>query len=133
MKQSHLLTKTKKFLSQQEPSVNARLLEQAGYVSKLMAGVYSYLPLGLKVLNNIEKIVREEMNALGAQEILMPALQPKENWDITGRWDKVDVLYKLVARDKDLALGPTHEEIVTPIAKQYVQSYKDLPQAVYQI
>lgn len=133
MKQSHLFTKTKKFLSQQEPSVNARLLEQAGYVSKLMAGVYTFLPLGLKVLNNIERIVRQEMDAIGGQELLMPALQPKENWEKTGRWDKVDVLYKLEAREKELALGPTHEEIVTPLAKLYIQSYKDLPQAVYQI
>jgi prolyl-tRNA synthetase len=133
MKQSHLLTKTKRFLSQQEPSINARLLEQAGYISKLMAGVYSYLPLGLKALNNVERIVREEMNALGAQEILMPALQPKEIWETTERWNTVDVLYKLTARDKEIALGPTHEEVVTPLVQQYVQSYKDLPQAVYQI
>lgn len=134
MKQSQLFTKTKKSISGQEPSINAQLLERAGFVSKLMAGVYSYLPLGLRVLSKIENIVREEMNGLGAQEILMPALQPKENWEITSRWDKVDVLYKLKgAGDRDLCLGPTHEEIVTPLVGQYVQSYKDLPQNVYQI
>ncbi len=73
------------------------------------------------------------MNSLGAQEILMPALQPREPWDQTGRWDKVDVLYKLKAGDRDLCLGPTHEEIVTPLAASYISSYKDLPQALYQI
>lgn len=134
VKQSALVTKTRKEISQQEPSINAQLLERAGYISKLMAGVYSYLPLGLKVLTAIENIVREEMNALGAQEILMPALHPRENWDITQRWDKVDVLYKLKgAGDRDLALGPTHEEIVTPLISTYIQSYKDLPKTVYQI
>lgn len=133
MKQSQLLTKTRKVMSQQEPSINAQLLERGGYISKLMAGVYSYLPLGFRVLNNIESIVRQEMNRLGAQEILMPALQPREIWDVTGRWDTVDVLYKLKSGNKDLALGPTHEEVVTPLIGQYIQSYKDLPQAVYQI
>lgn len=134
MKQSQMLTKTKKTISSQEPSVNAQLLERAGFISKLMSGVYSYLPLGLKVLNNIENIVRQEMNALDAQEILMPGLQPKENWIQTERWDKVDVLYKLKGSgDKELCLGPTHEEVVTPLVGQYIQSYKDLPQNVYQI
>ena len=77
MKQSHLFTKTRKAVSQQEASVNAQLLERAGYISKLMAGVYTYLPLGLRVLSKIERIVRDSMNSLGAQEILMPALQPR--------------------------------------------------------
>lgn len=134
MRQSHLLTKTKKTISEQETSINAQLLERAGYVSKLMSGVYSYLPLGLKVLNNIEKIVQEEMDAAGGQQIVMPALQPKENWLTTNRWDAVDVLYKLKgAGDRDLCLGPTHEEIVTPLVGEYIKSYKDLPRAVYQI
>lgn len=133
MKQSQLVTKTRKVVSQQETSINAQLLERAGYVSKLMAGVYTYLPLGLRVLSKIEALVREEMNSLGAQEILLPALQPREPWDVTGRWNTVDVLYKLKAGDKDLCLGPTHEEIVTPVVKEYVSSYRDLPRAVYQI
>ncbi len=133
MKQSTLLTRTRKTISSQEASVNAQLLERAGYVSKLMSGVYTYLPLGLRVLTKIERIVRDTMNSLGAQEILMPALQPREPWDTTGRWDKVDVLYKLKAGDRDLCLGPTHEEIVTPLVATYISSYKDLPQAVYQI
>lgn len=134
VKQSALVTKTRKEISHQEPSINAQLLERAGYVSKLMAGVYSYLPLGLKVLTAIEDIIREEMNELGAQEVLMPALHPRENWDTTKRWDSVDVLYKLKGvGDRDLALGATHEEVVTPLMSAYIQSYKDLPKAVYQI
>lgn len=134
MKQSQMLTKTRKVAGQQDVSINAQLLERGGYVSKLMSGVYSYLPLGLKVLDNIENIVRQEMDALCGQELLMPALQPKENWEKTGRWDKVDVLYKLKgAGDRDLCLGPTHEEIITPLVGGYIQSYKDLPIYAYQI
>lgn len=134
MLQSKLVTKTRKLISNQETSINAQLLERAGFISKLMAGVYSFLPLGLKVLAKIENIVRQEMDAVNGQEILMPALQPKENWAQTGRWDTVDVLYKLTgAGERDLALGPTHEEIVTPLIGQYIQSYKDLPAYVYQI
>jgi prolyl-tRNA synthetase len=133
MKQSQLITKTRKAISNEETSINAQLLERAGYISKLMAGVYSYLPLGMRVLTKIENLVREEMDALG-REILMPALQPKENWEITDRWNKVDILYKLKgAGDRDLCLGPTHEEIITPLIGQYIQSYKDLPCAAYQI
>lgn len=133
MKMSTLITKTRKDISSQEASINAQLLERAGYISKLMAGVYSFLPLGFRVLNNIENIIKEEMDAVGGQELLMPALQPKEIWETTGRWDKVDVLYKLKAHDKELCLGPTHEEVVTPLVAEYIQSYKDLPKSVYQI
>ena len=133
MKQSHMLTKTRKVVSQQEASINAQLLERAGYISKLMAGVYTYLPLGLRVLGKIERLVRSSMNSLGAQELLMPALQPKEPWEISGRWNEVDVLYKLKDGDRDLCLGPTHEEIVTPLVAHYIHSYKDLPKAVFQI
>jgi prolyl-tRNA synthetase len=134
MRQSQLLSKTLKDISKDEVSLNAQLLLRAGFVDKLMAGVFSYLPLGLRVLTKIENIIREEMNLIGAQEILMPALHPRENWDITERWDVVDVLFKLKgAGEKDLALGATHEEIVTPLVQKFVFSYKDLPQAVYQI
>jgi len=134
MKQSQLFTKTTKEAPKDEVSLNAQLLIRAGFIDKLMAGVYTYLPLGLRVLNKIQNIVREEMNAIGGQEILMPALTPKDLWDITERWDKIDVLFKLKgAGDKDLALGSTHEEVVTPLVKKFVKSYKDLPVAVYQI
>ena len=134
MKQSALLTKTRKNISHEEQSLNAQLLERAGFITKLMAGVYTFLPLGIRVLTNIENIVRQEMNAIDGQELLLPALHPKDPWLQTERWDKVDVLFKLKgAGDRDLCLGPTHEEIVTPVAALYLQSYKDLPQAVYQI
>ena len=134
MRISNLFSKTVKETSQSDVSRNAQLLVKAGYVNRLMAGVYSYLPLGLRTLNNIENIIREEMNSIGGQEILMPALQPREIWDATGRWDKVDVLFKLKGQgDRDLALGPTHEEVVTPLVANFLQSYRDLPMAVYQI
>lgn len=134
MRQSQLFTKTTKEAPKDEVSLNSRLLIQAGFVDKLMAGVYTYLPLGLRVLNKIKNIVREEMNAIGGQEILMPALTPKEIWETTERWDKIDVLFKLNgAGDKEFALGSTHEEVVTPLVKKFVKSYKDLPVAVYQI
>jgi prolyl-tRNA synthetase len=131
---SQLFTKTSKEAVADASSKNAELLTRAGYIHKTMAGVYSYLPLGLKVLRNIEQIVREEMDGIGGQEILMSALAPKENWDTTGRWDTVDVLYKIKgADDHEYALNPTHEEVITPLAKSFVKSYRDLPFAAYQI
>lgn len=117
-----------------ETSLNAKLLEQAGYIKKLHAGVYSYLTLGLRALNRIESIVREGMDSLGAYECFMPALHPKEIWDATGRWNTVDVLFKLKgAGEKELCLGPTHEEVITPLVMGFVNSYKKLPLSVYQI
>lgn len=134
MRQSQLFTKTTKEAPKDEVSVNAELLIRAGFVDKLTAGVYSYLPLGLRVLRKIQSIVRREMDAIGGQEISMPALTPKEPYMTTGRWDEIDVLFKLDgAGGKEYALGATHEEIVTPLVKRFVQSYKDLPVAVYQI
>lgn len=134
MRYSQLFTKTSKSHPADAESVNARYLLQGGFVHQEMAGVYSWLPLGLRVLRKVENIVREEMNALGAQEILMSALQPKENWLTTNRWDAVDVLFKVPSQTgKEYGLGPTHEEIVTPLIKDFVSSYKELPLAVYQI
>lgn len=134
MRQSRLLTKTSKNAPHDADSVNAKYLTQGGFVHQEMAGVYSWMPLGLRVLRKVEGIIREELDKLGAQEILMSALQPKENWDTTGRWDSVDVLFKLPSQTgKIYGLGPTHEEIVTPLVKSYLNSYKDLPIAVYQI
>ncbi len=131
---SQLYTRTRKEVSEADPSRNAQLLTKAGFVSRLMAGAYTFQPLGLRVLHKIEQIIREEMDAVGANEVLMPALQPRDVWDATGRWDNVDVLFKLKgAGDRDLCLGPTHEEVVTPLVTQYIHSYRDLPQAVYQI
>lgn len=134
MRVSLLFTKTVKDENKEDLSRNAQLLTKAGYINQLMAGVYSFLPLGLRVLNNVENIIREEMNKIGGQEVLMPALQPREIWDTTGRWDKIDVLFKLKGKgDRDLALGPTHEEVVTPLVTSFIHSYRDVPKAVYQI
>lgn len=133
MKQSQLFTKTRKEAPKDEVSVNAQLLIRAGYIDKLMAGIYTILPLGLRVMKKIENIIREEMNSIGGQEIFMPALHPKENWAVTGRWDTMDDLYKLKdASDREFALGATHEEIVVPLMENFLQSYRDLPFSVYQ-
>jgi len=136
MRYSQLLGKTVKNVSSDLESRNAELLTKAGFVDQLTAGVYTYLPLGLRVLNRIKDIVRDEMDAIGGQEILMPALTPKEPWKISGRWDDPgkEVMFQLKGHgDKDYALGWTHEEIVTPLVQKFVKSYKDLPVAVYQI
>ncbi len=134
MLQSQLPSFARKEFPKDEESYNAQVLIRAGFVEKVMAGVYAFLPLGLRVLKNIERVVREEMNALGAHEILMPVLGPKDQWQKTGRWDSLDVLFKVIARDKkEYALGPTHEEIVVPIGQKAIFSYRDLPLGLYQI
>jgi prolyl-tRNA synthetase len=134
MRQTHLFTKTRKEAPKDEVSKNAELLIRAGYVHKEMAGVYSYLPLGMRVLQKIENIVRDEMNKIGGQEIRMATLHPSEPWKQTGAWDKVDVVFKIMSRtEKEYTIGQSEEEIVTPIAKEYISSYKDLPLAIYQI
>lgn len=134
MKLSTLAFRVSKNPPANADTINHRLLVQAGYVRQLMAGVYSYTPLGLRVLRHIEQIIREEMDAIGGQEILMPALHPKVNWQTTGGWDNIDVLFKLRSRTgRYYALGQSHEEIVTPLAKELIASYKDLPLALYQI
>ena len=134
MRQSQLFTKTQKEAPKDEVSANAQLLIRAGFVDKLMGGVYSFLPLGLRVFKKIENIIRREMDAINGQEILMPSLHPKEIWETTGRWDALDVLFKFKdPNGKEYALGPTHEETVVPLAQKHIRSYKDLPFAVYQI
>lgn len=134
MHQSELFTKTVKENPKDETAINAQLLERAGFVQKALAGVYSYLPLGVRVLAHIERIVREEMAALGSQELFLPALHPKELWEQTGRWDSLDALFKIHSRHGfEYALGPTHEEMVVPLVKPYLQSYRDLPFSVFQI
>ncbi len=133
MRQSQLFTKTRKEAPADEVAKNAKLLIRAGFVDKLQAGVYTYLPLGLRVLKKIQQIIREEMNNAGGVQILMPSLHPKENWQTTGRWDTMDDLYIVSdTSGRENALGPTHEEIVVPLVKQFVSSYRDLPFAVYQ-
>jgi prolyl-tRNA synthetase len=134
MRQSQLFTKIERHAPKDETTINAELLARGGFVQKLMAGVYSYLPLGLRVLRNIEEVVREEMDAIGGEEILMPQIHPKANWQTTGGWETIDVLFKVKSRtEKDYALGQSEEEVVTPLVMRYVQTYKDLPKAVYQI
>ena len=133
MLQSQLFTKTIKEFSKEEVSNNAQLLIRAGFIDKLMAGVYSYLPLGFRVFKKIENIIREEINIIGGQEVFLPALHPKKNWEQTGRW-QYEEIFKVKSRgDKDYSLGWTHEEIITPLIKKFIQSYKDLPVYVYQI
>jgi len=127
MKQSELFTKTIKENPKDEKSINAQLLIRAGFIDKLGAGIYSYLPLGLMVIENIKNIAREEMNKIGGQEILMPSLHPKENWEITGRWG-IEEMYKI--KDENLGLGWTHEEIITPLVKKHATSF---PKYIYQI
>lgn len=134
MRYSHSFIKTLRQPPREADTINHRLLTQAGYVDQLMAGVYTYLPLGLIVLRKIEQIVREEMNEIGGEEILMPILHPKDNWVTTGGWDSIDVLFKINSRtEKEYALGQSEEEIVTPLVMGRVNSYKDLPVSVYQI
>jgi len=134
MRQSKLFTRARREAPADEVAKNAQLLIRAGYVHKEMAGVYSYLPLGLRVLAKIENIIREEMDAIGGQEIRMATLHPSEPWKQTGGWEAVDVLFKIQSRaEKEYALGQSEEEVVTPIAREYIESYKDLPVAIYQI
>ncbi|QQR65100.1 prolyl-tRNA synthetase [Candidatus Kaiserbacteria bacterium] len=135
MKQSRLFTRTRKEVPADETAKNAQLLIRAGYVHKEMAGVYSYLPLGLRVLENIKSIIREEMNHEGGQEMVMTALQEKEIWEKTDRWDdaKVDIWFKSALKNgTEVGLGITHEEPITRIMTSYISSYRDLPRAAYQ-
>lgn len=135
MKVSQLFTKTSKNIPADESAKNAQLLIQAGYVYKVMAGVYAYTPLGLRVLENIKRIVREEMNAVSGQEIIMSSLQRKDTWERTGRWDDeaVDVWFKSKLKDDtEVGFGWTHEEAIVEMMQQFVKSYKDLPTVVYQ-
>jgi prolyl-tRNA synthetase len=135
MKVTQLFTKTSKTVPADETAKNAQLLIQAGFVYKVMAGVYSYLPLGLRVLENIKRIVREEMNAINGQELIMSSLQRKETWEGTGRWDDevVDVWFKTKLKDDtEVGLGWSHEEAILEMMQQFILSYKDLPSSVYQ-
>lgn len=141
MKSSQLFTKTRKDVPADETAKNAQLLIQAGFIHKEMAGVYDYLPLGLIVLNKIMNIIREEMNAIGGQEIFLGSLQPKDHWEKSGRWhdDVVDVWFKtrLHSGEKfhagtELGLANTHEEALTAVMRNFIDSYKDLPSYPYQ-
>lgn len=135
MRYSRLFGRTKLTVPHDADSVNAKLLTQAGFVDKLAAGIYNFLPLGQRVLQKILRIIREEMNAVDGQELQMPALHPIDLWEATGRNITADaILYRTKgAGDKDFVFAPSHEEAVTPLATKFIQSYKDLPLSVYQI
>lgn len=132
---STLFTKTRKDAPKDETARNAQLLIRAGFIYKEMAGVYAFLPLGLRVLENIKQIVREEMNAVKGQELIMTNLQRPEVWQSTSRWsdDVVDIWFKTRLKDEtELGLAWSHEEPIMQLLSQYTQSYKDLPATVYQ-
>ena len=136
MKMSQLFIRTQKQAPADEVARNAQLLIRAGFIHKEMAGVYAYTPLGLRVLENIKQIIREEMNAIGGQEVAMTVLQPQELWEKTDRWDdaKVDNWFKTkLVNGSELGVGLTHEEPVVDMLADYIKSYKDLPLFVYQI
>lgn len=135
MKATQLFTKTRKEAPADEQSKNAQLLIRAGYVYKEMAGVYAYLPLGLRVIEKIKQIVREEMNAIRSNELIMTGLQRKDVWEKTGRWsdEVVDIWFKTKLQDDtELGLGWSHEEPIVEMMKLYLSSYKDLPASLYQ-
>jgi len=135
MKQSQLFTKTRREAPKDEVSKNAKLLIRAGFIHKEMAGVYSFLPLGLRVMNKIVGIIREEMNAIGGQELHMTALQDKAKWEATNRWDDkvVDNWFKTKLKNgSEVGLGFTHEEALTSIMKDHIRSFRDLPILAYQ-
>jgi prolyl-tRNA synthetase len=135
MKYSENLIKTRKNIKEEIDSKNAELLIRGAFVEQVMSGVYNYLPLGLRVVRKVENIIREEMEKIGGVEVLMPVLQPKENWQRTDRWENLDTLYRFTSHysKTELVLGPTHEEIVVPLAKNFIFSYKDLPKFLFQI
>lgn len=135
MQQTKLFTKTQKQAPKDAKSASHKFLVQGGFIDMLMAGVYTYLPMGWRVLEKISDIIREEMDAVGAQEMLMPTLQPKNIWDETGRWESLsDIMYQFKDRsNKDTGLGATHEEVIYDLVRRNINSYKELPLAIYQI
>lgn len=135
MRQSKLFGKTLREDPKDEFAANARLLERGGFVYKTMAGAYDYLPLGLRVLNKVNQVIREEMDAIGGQEMLLSALQPKERWMKSGRWETLgDIMYRFKDHsDREVGLAATHEEPIAEIATRSIFSYRDLPLFVYQI
>ncbi len=135
MRQSQLFTKTRREAPKDEVAKNAQLLLRGGYVYKEMAGVYALLPLGLRVFNKIVQIIREEMNAIGGQELVMTSLQQKETWEPTNQWSdkEVDVWFKTNLKNgTELGLAVTHEAALTKLMKDFVSSYRDLPSYIYQ-
>ncbi|MFY9461754.1 MAG: aminoacyl--tRNA ligase-related protein [Candidatus Sungiibacteriota bacterium] len=135
MRQSQLFGKTLREAPKDEVSANAKLLERGGFIYKTMAGVYDYLPLGFRVLDRVNRVIREEMNAIGGQELFLSALQPKDRWEKTGRWKTLeDIMYQFKDHsEREVGLAATHEEALAEIATRSIFSYRDLPLFVYQI
>jgi prolyl-tRNA synthetase len=135
MKQSLLFVPTLKDAPKDAEVKSHKLMSRAGLIKQVAAGIYTYLPLGYKVIKKIENIIREELDKLGASELLMPALQPSSLWEESGRWDKYgpELMRLQDRKNRDFCLGPTHEEIITQVVRDYVNSYKKLPLALYQI
>jgi prolyl-tRNA synthetase len=135
MLQSKLFVPTIKQAPKDAEVKSHQVMTRAGMIKQVAAGVYAYLPLGLKVLQSIERIVREEMDALGANELLLPALTPADLWQESGRWDKYgpELMRLKDRKDRDFLLGPTHEEVITYVTRDFAKSYKKLPIALYQI
>jgi prolyl-tRNA synthetase len=135
MQFSKILLPTLKDAPQEAEVISHKLMLRAGMIRKVASGIYTWLPLGLKVLRKIENIVREEMDASGAQEVFMPMVQPRELWEETKRWDKMgpELLRIKDRHDRDFCLGPTHEEVITDVIRSTVKSYKELPLNIYQI
>lgn len=135
MKQSLMFIPTLKDDPKEAEIISHKFMLRAGYIKQVAAGIYSYLPLALRSLKKVEQIVREELDAIGCSELLMPALQPSELWMETGRWDQYgDTLMRMKDRhNRDFALGPTHEEVITDLVRDILNSYKKMPIGLYQI
>jgi prolyl-tRNA synthetase len=135
MRYSEVLLPTLKETPTEAEVISHRLLLRAGFIRKLTSGIYTYLPLGLASIRKAEQIVREEMNRAGAQELLMPMVQPADLWKESGRWEKygLELLRFTDRHDRESCLGPTHEEVITDLVRREIHSYRDLPINLYQI
>ena len=135
MRTSKFLLATVRETPAEAETISHQLMLRAGMIRKLAAGIYTWLPLGLKVLRKVEHIVRQEMNRAGAQEVLMPAVQPAELWQESGRWDQYgpELLRLKDRHQRDFCIGPTHEEVITDLIRREIKSYRQLPANFYQI
>src|SRR3954463_5230128 len=135
MRTSQFFISTLKEAPSEAELVSHKLMLRAGLIKKLGSGLYTWMPLGLRVLRKVERVVREEMDRSGAVELLMPAVQPAELWQESGRWDKFgpQMLRIKDRHERDFCFGPTHEEVVTDLARREIKSYKQLPLSLYQI
>src|SRR5438552_7435985 len=135
MRLSHMFARTQREIPGEAELISHQLMLRAGYVRQLASGIFSYLPLGWRVITKLEAIMREEMDAIGGQEILMPVVHPAELWQETGRWYAIgpELIRFLDRAERDMVIAMTHEEVVADIARKDIVSYRQLPQMVYQI